>query len=106
MKVPRSTCAPCGQKIPLLYATTSDAPYERSEFELVQGPVWPSGWMEFKVRLFAEGGETVVEQPFVVDRGEDGRLVLVYRTLEDPQESPRPRTGSPCSSPTASSTAR
>lgn len=75
--------APAGAQNPLLYATTSDAPYERSEFELVQGPVWPGGWMEFKVRLFADGGSTVVEQPLVVDRGEDGRLVLVYGTLED-----------------------
>ena len=43
---------------------------------MVQGPVWPNGWMEFKVRLFAEG-ETVVEQSFHVDR-QDGQLGLVY----------------------------
>ena len=70
--------------VPLLSATTSDSAYERFEFELAQGPVWPGGWMEFDVRLFAEDG-TVVEQPFVVDREEDGRLVLVYGTLEDPE---------------------
>jgi hypothetical protein len=76
------TTASCG-RIPLLYATTSDAPYERFEFELVQGPVWPGGWTEFTVRLFAESGRIVVEQPFIVDRAQDGRLGLVYGTLAD-----------------------
>jgi hypothetical protein len=69
-------------QVPLLYATTSGAPYERSEFELVQGPVWPGGWREFTVRLFAAGASTVVEQPFLVERDEDGRPVLVYGTLD------------------------
>jgi hypothetical protein len=77
--------SPAASQVPLLYATTSGAHYERSEFELVQGPVWPGGWREFKVRLFAAGGSTVVEQPFLVERGEDGRLALVYGTL-DPYE--------------------
>ena len=62
--------------MPLLYATTGGIPYERSEIERVQGPVWPNGWIEFEVRLFAEDG-TVVEQSFVVVRL-DGRLGLVY----------------------------
>jgi hypothetical protein len=69
-------------QVDLLYATTSGDPYERSEFELVQGPVWPGGWMEFKVRLFAAGGSTLVEQSFLVERDEDGRLVLVYAALD------------------------
>ena len=73
---------PATSQIPLLYATTSDAAYERSEFELVRGPVWPGGWREFKVRLFAAGGGTVVEQSFLVEREEDGRLVLVYGALD------------------------
>jgi hypothetical protein len=73
---------PAASQIPLLYATTSDAAYERSEFELVRGPVWPGGWREFKVRLFAAGGSTVVEQSFLVERDEDGRLVLVYGALD------------------------
>ena len=47
---------------PLLYATTSGAPYERAEFEPVPGIEWPYGWTAFKVRLFA--GDTVVEQLF------------------------------------------
>ena len=89
--------APADGEIPLLYATTSDAPYERFEFELVQGPVWPSGWMEFEVRLFAEGG-VIVEQPFFVDRDDDGRLVLEYGTLED-QEVPTTENGAPVAEP-------
>ena len=90
--------APAEAKTPLLYATTSGASYERSEFELVRGPVWPGGWMEFKVRLFAAAGRTVVEQPFFVDRGEDGRLVLLYGTLEDP-EVPTTENGEPLAEP-------
>ena len=77
--------SPATSQIPLLYATTSGDPYERSDFELVQGPVWPGGWREFTVRLFAAGASTVVEQPFLVERDEDGRPVLVYGTL-DPYE--------------------
>jgi hypothetical protein len=57
------------REVPILYATTSGAPYERS--------VWPNGWTEYKVRLFAEGG-TVVEQYFFVVREENGQLGLVY----------------------------
>jgi hypothetical protein len=65
------------EEVPLLYATTGGSPYERSEIERVQGPVWPTGWSEFTVRLFAEDG-TVVEQSFVVVPYEVGRLGLVY----------------------------
>ena len=68
--------------IPLLYTTSSGARYDRFELEAVRGPVWPSGWVEYEVRLFADDG-TVVEQPFLLDRRADGRLVLLYRTLED-----------------------
>ena len=48
------------EDIPLLYATTSGAPYDRAEFERVLGTEWPYGFKAFKVRLFA--GNTVVEQ--------------------------------------------
>jgi hypothetical protein len=65
------------EDVPLLYSTTDGAPYERSEFERVDGPVWPTGSSEFKVRLFADDG-TVVEQSFGVVRQEDGRLGLGY----------------------------
>jgi hypothetical protein len=67
---------PPDEEVPLLYATTGGTPYQRSEIERVQGPVWPTGWIEFKVRLFAEDG-TVVEQSFVVVR-HNGRLGLLY----------------------------
>jgi hypothetical protein len=59
-------------EVPLLYATTLGAPYERAEFEQVRGIAWPRVWVAgrdrladrtaFKVRLFAGG--TVVEQLF------------------------------------------
>ena len=64
-------------EVPILYATTTGAPYERYEIEKALGPVWPTGWTEYKVGLFAEGG-TVVEQYFYVVRQEDGQLGLVY----------------------------
>jgi hypothetical protein len=47
--------------------------------------------------MFAEGG-TVVEQPFFVDRGEDGRLVLKYGTLED-ADVPTTENGNPVPEP-------
>jgi hypothetical protein len=65
-----------GAGVPLLYATTNGAPYEGFEFE--RGPDRPEG-MEFEVRLFAEGGETVVEQRFFIGILETGRLGLEYR---------------------------
>ena len=65
------------REIPLLYATSTGAPYERSEFEVVGGPVWPSGRTQLEVRLFAENGD-VVEQRFSLERDEAGRLRLVY----------------------------
>jgi hypothetical protein len=66
-----------GQPIPLLYATTSGAPYERWDFEVVDGPTWPNGRMKLEIRLFTETGETV-EQVFVIERDEIGRLQLAF----------------------------
>jgi hypothetical protein len=76
---------------PLLYATISGAPYERSEIEKVQGPVWPSGWTLFRVRLFAEGG-TVVEQLFHVVR-HDGQLGLLYGWFYEYDDLPTTEDG-------------
>ena len=59
--------------VPLLYATTSGAPYERYEIERVSGPQWPYGRMTFSARLFAAGDATVVEQEI---RQRDGGLWL------------------------------
>ena len=67
-------------EVPLLYGTTTGAPYERSELELVSGPSWPYGAMEFKVRLFADGGQTVVEQLISSDQG--GPLGLWSRVTD------------------------
>ena len=61
--------------IPVLYSTTSGAPYERAEFERVTGIEWPNNVTAFKVRLFA--GDTVVEQIFFTPGA--GRLGLEYR---------------------------
>jgi hypothetical protein len=57
--------------IPLLYATTSGARYERAKFARVRGIKWPYGLTAFRVRLFA--GATVVEQLFFF-RGGTRRL--------------------------------
>jgi len=73
--------APADPQVPLLYAATSGSPYERSGSELVDGPVWPGGWSEFTVRLFAADG-SAVEQTFLVERDDDGRLLLVYGALD------------------------
>ncbi len=70
------------EDIPLLYATTSGAPYEQAEFEPVPDIEWPYGFMAFKVRMFA--GDTVVEQLFFMPHDDpiqfpaDGRLGLEY----------------------------
>ncbi|MGH3135906.1 MAG: hypothetical protein ACRDPV_05370 [Gaiellaceae bacterium] len=61
--------------IPLLYATTSGAPYKRAEFNRVRGIEWPYGLTAFRVRLFAGG--TVVEQLFFMRP--DGRPRLEYQ---------------------------
>lgn len=67
-------------RVPLLYATTSGAAYERFEIERVQDP---DGAPNYDVRLFAENG-TVVQQRFFFG-DDDGGLVLAYggSTLED-----------------------
>lgn len=66
------------RSIPLLYATTGGSAYERWEVELVDGPRWPDGFMRFVVTLFAEDGETVVEQGFSVEPDARGDLRLAY----------------------------
>jgi hypothetical protein len=68
-----------------LYATSSGASYERGEFEIEEGEIEDQGplggALGLKVRLFAEGGETVVEQTFVLEaRGDHWEL---YQHDED-----------------------
>jgi hypothetical protein len=65
-----------GGTAPLLYATSNGAPYQRYEYEVVSGPEWPDDPIRFEVRLFAEDGQTVVEQAFSVERDADGRWGL------------------------------
>ena len=80
--------------IPLLYATTSGAPYERYEIERVDGPRWPYGNMTFSARLFADGDATVVEQKIRSDSSgglwmdtnattENGQLVVLSFASSD-----------------------
>ena len=63
------------EDIPLLYATSSGAAYERAEFDRVRGVEWPYGLTAFRVRLFAV--DTMVEQLFFTPP--DGRLRLEYQ---------------------------
>ncbi len=65
--------------VPLLYATTSGAPYERYEIERV--PWWPYGGGIFRVRLFADGDATVIEQEIRWDRS--GGLSLDANTTTE-----------------------
>jgi hypothetical protein len=82
-------------QVPLLYATTSGAPYERFEFERVDGPKWPyGGFITFQVRLFADDGATVVEQQIEshwdggASVGIEGGLALGGTTTENGQPVP------------------
>ncbi|HXJ63918.1 MAG TPA: hypothetical protein VNN79_09200, partial [Actinomycetota bacterium] len=66
-------------QVPLMYGTSAGTPYER--FSIVgrmRGPVWPLDPIEFEVRLFADGGATVVEQIFSLERDSSGRVWLGY----------------------------
>jgi hypothetical protein len=63
-------------EVPLLYATSSGAPYERFEIERVGAPGWPDGHMTFAVRLFADGDATVVEQRIDWHQNISGGLLL------------------------------
>jgi hypothetical protein len=66
------------REIPLLYATSSGAPYVRAESSLSEGPAWPSGTMWYEVRLFSRDDETVVAQRFSLERDDAGRWRVVY----------------------------
>jgi hypothetical protein len=81
-------------EVPILYATTGGSPYERYEIDRLQGPVWPSGWIEFRIHLFAEDG-TEVEQSFIAVRQEDGRLGLMYGLPVDSDFFPTTEDGQP-----------
>jgi hypothetical protein len=89
------------QQVPLLYATTNGAPYERFEYERLSSPTWPYGgptWpyggdIGFRISLFAEDG-TVVEQEIQshwdggASVGIEGGLGMASITIEDGQPVP------------------
>jgi hypothetical protein len=52
--------------VQLLYATTRGEPYEGFEIVRIEKPDWPDGWVQVHVRLFADGGNVVVEQTLSV----------------------------------------
>jgi hypothetical protein len=70
--------APIEVLVPLLYATSSGAPFERFEIVGLGGPEWPGGDRAATVRLFADGGATVVEQVFWLRPDGAGGLRLDY----------------------------
>lgn len=82
--------------VPLLYATSSGAPYERYEIERVDAR-WPSGIGTFRVRLFADGDASVVEQEFFWSGGgfgmdddatiENGQPLVLSYTSSDGEVS-------------------
>ena len=70
--------------VPLLYATSSGAPYERYEVERSTRPLWPDGTMSFSARLFADGDAAVVEQD--IDwRPSEGLWIDANETTENGQ---------------------
>ncbi len=83
------------QEVPLLYATTSGARYERAEFEQILDIEWPYGQTAFKVRLFA--GDTVVEQLFFA--GPDSPLLGYERDGFGTHIAPTTENGQPVAMP-------
>lgn len=75
------------EDVPLLYATTSGAPYERFEVERVSG-TGTNGDGQFKVRLFADGGETVVEQTIYLQDGDLTHYAVATRENGQPVAQP------------------
>jgi hypothetical protein len=78
------------RRVQLLYATSTGIPYGRFEFESIDDPDWPSGSRRFEVRLFAEDGQTGVEQSFTLERDGAGHwgLEAGSETLENGQALP------------------
>jgi hypothetical protein len=77
--------------IPLLYATTSGAGYDRYTIERIDGPRWPTAYMTFAVRLFANDA-TVVQQDVLWDPTNDVLGMYANTTYEDGQPVSLPYT--------------
>ena len=56
-------------EIPLLYAASNGARYDRFDHEVLEGPIWPFGTVVLSARLFADGGKSLVEQTFRLEQG-------------------------------------
>jgi hypothetical protein len=83
------------REIPLLYATSTGLAYERSEFDVAVGPVWPTARMQIVVRMFAGNGD-VVEQRFTLRRDGAGDLRLEYDFgAEGPEGTATTENGKP-----------
>jgi hypothetical protein len=96
LSVSGDSVSACCNPPPLLYATTSGAPYDRAEFEPVLGIEWPYEYTAFKVRLFA--GDTVVEQLFFW--AANNHLKLVYNAYGHGTEiAPTTEDGQPVAMP-------
>jgi hypothetical protein len=70
-------------EIGFLYATSTGAPYERAEFEVINEQEWPGGGMKLQVRMFAEGGQTVVEQDLSLEGEREGGRWPLYHHRDD-----------------------
>jgi hypothetical protein len=84
-------------EIPFLYATSTGAPYERAEFEIEDGEIGDqgpqAGGIGLKVRLFAEEGQTVVEQTFELEERMGDWVIYQHEgdeTTENGVPLPRP----------------
>jgi hypothetical protein len=76
--------------IRLLYAASNGSAYERFDYEVA--PRWPTGEFDATIRMYADGGNTVVEQQFTLYDAVD-RLLLEFRersTVENGQPLPEP----------------
>lgn len=77
-----------------LYETSTGARFERAEFEVTSEQRPPrGGWMELTIRLFAEGGKTIVEQDFALEGERGGRWLLYHHPGDQSTENgvPLPR---------------
>jgi hypothetical protein len=74
--------------VPLLYAASNGASYERFDYDAV--PRWPTGDFDVTTRLYADGGDTVVEQQFTLAYASDRVDFHRRSTLENGQPLPEP----------------
>jgi len=78
------------ETIPLLYAASNGARYERFDYDAA--PRWPTGEFDVTIRMYADGGNTVIEQQFTLNDAGDRLLLDLHRrsTIENGQPLPEP----------------